>query len=493
MLFAKRMIILWILIPCDMLIDKEYPATHSMSTSWYIVDDEGNVGIMDFNENGPVPWEVEESCIEQLVFGHIANDEANEAFDLTDEQINDLIENPHSPESEEFWYNCVVRIDITKEKEFLLLCKNEDFRCKHCLSKSRGLYLVDDRHHVIDNTESNANHPPKESTLNTMIDRRIILEVYDAKQFDMNDEYHGGVVEHTKDFDTAPYFIFNQPYWNEFLPHKMVVPEHPVKIDQVPESFRSRIYRIPGSFRVLDTFQIAEWHPCRMTGGVEPAIVVDGCDYQLLPMSDGTHAYVLQEIIDFDFYPYCSEKEKYGCEKCSSLCHDTEYRMFTDKPTVVMIGSLESELEYEYVVTADTVIQHAIWIAYLPKIPKQEGRYSCYKRETVKSMSTELLIEIFSKAHGYFDAIIDYLNPRVLILEKKARKVFESVYKVENHKVVISNREYSIYFDSERKKYKEEIERLAILPYQGKEHPHIITKDMMEVLLKNGKAKKYNE
>lgn len=25
-----------------MLIDKEYPATHSMSTSWYIVDEEGN-------------------------------------------------------------------------------------------------------------------------------------------------------------------------------------------------------------------------------------------------------------------------------------------------------------------------------------------------------------------------------------------------------------------------------------------------------------------
>ena len=25
-----------------MLVDKEYPATHSMSTSWYIIDEEGN-------------------------------------------------------------------------------------------------------------------------------------------------------------------------------------------------------------------------------------------------------------------------------------------------------------------------------------------------------------------------------------------------------------------------------------------------------------------
>lgn len=53
-----------------MIIDKEYPATHSMSTSWYVVDDEGNVGIMDYNENGPVPWGVEETCGDELKYGH---------------------------------------------------------------------------------------------------------------------------------------------------------------------------------------------------------------------------------------------------------------------------------------------------------------------------------------------------------------------------------------------------------------------------------------
>lgn len=28
-----------------MLLDKEYPATHSMSTAWYMVDDDDNVAI----------------------------------------------------------------------------------------------------------------------------------------------------------------------------------------------------------------------------------------------------------------------------------------------------------------------------------------------------------------------------------------------------------------------------------------------------------------
>ena len=49
---------------------KEYPATHSMSTAWYVADEDGNVAIMDYNENGPVPWEIEQTSIEELVFGH---------------------------------------------------------------------------------------------------------------------------------------------------------------------------------------------------------------------------------------------------------------------------------------------------------------------------------------------------------------------------------------------------------------------------------------
>ena len=38
-----------------MLKGKEYPATHSMSTAWYSVDKDGNVGIFDIQDNGPIP------------------------------------------------------------------------------------------------------------------------------------------------------------------------------------------------------------------------------------------------------------------------------------------------------------------------------------------------------------------------------------------------------------------------------------------------------
>ena len=50
---------------------KEYPATHSMSTSWYVVDKDGNLGIFDYNENGPVPWQTEQTGIDSLIFVHV--------------------------------------------------------------------------------------------------------------------------------------------------------------------------------------------------------------------------------------------------------------------------------------------------------------------------------------------------------------------------------------------------------------------------------------
>lgn len=88
-----------------MKTDKEYPATHSMYTAWYVADEDGNVGIMDFNDNGPVPWQTEESCVESLVYGH-DEDYENKIFlpiALTDEQIDDLMYNPHAPQEEDLW------------------------------------------------------------------------------------------------------------------------------------------------------------------------------------------------------------------------------------------------------------------------------------------------------------------------------------------------------------------------------------------------------
>ena len=39
----------------NMKTDKEYPATHSMDTAWFVSDLDGNVAIFQFEEDGPGP------------------------------------------------------------------------------------------------------------------------------------------------------------------------------------------------------------------------------------------------------------------------------------------------------------------------------------------------------------------------------------------------------------------------------------------------------
>ena len=37
---------------------KEFPATHSMDTEWFIADAEGNIALFDFDDDGPVPVKI---------------------------------------------------------------------------------------------------------------------------------------------------------------------------------------------------------------------------------------------------------------------------------------------------------------------------------------------------------------------------------------------------------------------------------------------------
>ena len=37
---------------------KEFPATHSMDTEWFIADAEGNIALFDFDDDEPVPAKI---------------------------------------------------------------------------------------------------------------------------------------------------------------------------------------------------------------------------------------------------------------------------------------------------------------------------------------------------------------------------------------------------------------------------------------------------
>lgn len=281
-----------------MKTNKEYPATHSMATAWYCVDEDGNVGIIDYSDNGPVPQGTEETIVEALVYGHCDEDGANEMLNisLTDDQIDELMENSHQPEDEKWWFDhCIIQIDVTKESEFLELAQGVGFEIEVCISKERGLYKIDAMWSTCADPKNGYSIVMEGSVLQKMIDKKIILSVFRMKDMDTNSIWDDDGVRFEKGFDNLPYYIYCQPYWPDYLLERMNIPKNPVKLSQFPEKLRKKVPVVPIKFKDTKNFQIAEWFPCQVLCE-KCTETVNGYDYSLMPMTDGSEAFVLTDM-----------------------------------------------------------------------------------------------------------------------------------------------------------------------------------------------------
>ncbi len=463
-----------------MKTDKEYPATHSMSTAWYIADEEGNVGILYFNENGPVPKETEQTGIEDLMFGHEEDWEKKQTLpiELSEQQIFEMLSDPRLPEDTDFNYFTVVEISKEKESVFLELAKADDVDLINCISKDLGLYQVDFEDAIIEARGKTPKHIRLRSTLKKMLDSNIIIRTYEAKSYWINDEYENGKVVHIKHFDNSPYYIYHQPYWTNFLPVRMNVPKNPVNIDQLPEKLRDRVLKIPVNFEHTESFQPAQWSLCDAYYDDEDLIVVDGYKYILLPLSDGTEAYINIDINPLDFFDYCSEKNKNGCTQCTSACCTCRSEQFTNRPTVMQIISPFTKNDYQMRVKSDVITQHSIIFPFISKIPYHfKDGFWITEDVARKKVSDNLVTEYFLKNYKYLEDMVQIIHPRVIILDIKARQVLSHRYDLSNHKIEIAGEKYPMFFRSEIIYCRKAIEELAMMPYQGREFPHVISKE----------------
>lgn len=291
--------------------DKEYPATHSMDTAWYIVDDEGNVGFLECEDNGPVPYGFKEGeSFDWLVFGYFDGRSKDKTpIALTKPQLESLLVNPHTPEEEERWsWHCYVRIDPAQEADFLKLCRKPDIEEYQCVSQTECIYSLEadrcltkseyrtegeeeDLHYTESKPQKTEQIKP-ESTLRKMIDRKMILEVYEltAGFYFIKAEHE----EFPAWLDNFPYYVYVQPYpAEEGLPKRIAVPKDPVKIDQVPKNLRRKMLKVPGKFKDMETVQILESYLCHIQTFHD--IEIDGYRYCPSLMADGTPAYFLAD------------------------------------------------------------------------------------------------------------------------------------------------------------------------------------------------------
>jgi len=470
-----------------MKTNKEYPATHSMSTAWYIADEDGNVGILNCNENGPVPWETEQTCVNDLIFGH-EEDYKTKKFikiNLTESQIYELLENPRPPIScsdDKFYNNVVAQIEKEHQDAFLQFVNHNKMDCL-TISEPLGLYSVD----LFDNPHT------KE-----LLKSGFVTQFFDIKEFDDDIMIHYSDVDGKSNdvvwdydgvFKSSPYFIYTQPYSPDYLAERIIVPKESVKLSQVPEALRRRIHRIPMKFNECPKLQIAEFVPCSFTT-YSPTEIIDGCYYYEMPLSNGDKAYILLDIDGIDFFLYCSEKEKYHCEDCANCCAHCFAHTFTATPTVMMVVNPFRDFDYKYNVVSDFIIQNSIMLPFLPRIPYPTKKSMAFVMDVKEKISENDLENLYLKNQKYLDDMFRRFNPNVVIADYHTMKLLNKVYVFEKGVIDLGWKKIPFYLESDIENHRSEIESLAAQPYQGKKFPLVISVEEMQKIktLKNDKT-----
>ena len=245
-----------------MKINKEYPATHSMSTAWYCADEEGNVAIIDIEDDGPVPvGGYEQNCVEEVFWDNFTVDNGDIIKDymLKPEQVSSLLIKPTDnygtwEKSEYGWSNpewmyAIIKIDMSK-LDILKQALSKDssyFQRPICLSKEQGLFYVD----FFYNKEG----------VELLEKNNVILAKYEPPQYSTQwaEGYEEKGLRHTNAF---PLFIYLQDYTPNHLPAmRQTNPSSPLKVEQLPKEIQAKIHKLPLKFKETERIQLAELMP----------------------------------------------------------------------------------------------------------------------------------------------------------------------------------------------------------------------------------------
>lgn len=482
-----------------MKTDKEYPATHSMSTAWYMVDDDGNVGIMDFNDNGPVPQVVYPTDYSSggLFFGEGFDKKENPGgILLSQEQLKDLLGEPKPVlDADEiyYWSGCFMKIDTSKRTYFLNLCKSKDCLKVIPILYDEGIYYVSFSKDIYRSRDFKIK---KRSSLNKMLEAKLIIGVFDHYSYFAIDESQSsdeGVRLRIDGNVRPPYYIYAEPYFDCFIQERLHVPENSVKISQIKEEFRSKVLRIPGRFADMDKMQIARFHICN---GYGPYYFVDNSKYIQLPIDEHENRFLLSEPFIVDYFDLCPKRKDYGCTECSS-CVDTLRIDTVATPTVLFLVHPTSEkqpLKFQSIL--NQILWKTLTISVIPCFPFiKKGFHGWFLRDYRRYMTDESLTDIFRRSHAWLDTMTSIVSPNVIVIEDKVAAILDEVYDwdKDNHRIVINGNSITVFLLSEAKEHREDIIRRACEPYRGKIISPSYSVSEMEEMLNKRLASKIEE
>ena len=98
----------------------------------------------------------------------------------------------------------------------------------------------------------------------------------------------------------------------------------------------------------------------------------------------------------------------------------------------------------------------------------------------MKHVSEEMLETFLLKNYQHFEDTVLRINPQVIILEENTKDILCQQILMDDQNIWIKGNVFPYYLIDEIEKNREEITRLASLPYRGIEMPYIISKEEMK-------------
>lgn len=291
-----------------MIKDKEYPATHSMWTAWFAIDEDGNVAIMECDDNGPAPLNApKEETSDELILETLTNPKTRIKY--TDDQLTLLMGNSISPKEyarDDYDYEnmfgdlCEInqkKLDLIKEAA----SSNPNNRLI-CVSETLNLWYISfSLPHYLDNSGDSRYMPTKKKIEENNHSKTLYKRIFDEEAlvrivnfswplgYDEEDEYGIGCIKKTD----SPLALYFQGYDYRAPAKRMHILSEcvSVKEGQLSESLRANALRLPLRFKDHKSIQIAQ-HAASNFYGNNDDWMVDGKCARIVKLPDDSYCFV---------------------------------------------------------------------------------------------------------------------------------------------------------------------------------------------------------
>jgi len=445
---------------------QEYPATHSMSTAWFGVDEDGNVAVLQFNENGPVPCNLPEEGAENMMSHYLVSNNKGlfKNLNYTDEQVQEMMSNSEDvKEIRQFIYHTLVQIDVNKEKEFRDIIRSSERSRYHpcfCLSRKLGVYWLE----ICEISLEARRKLLKDMIILRMRKFNPSLDPYDEQE--------------DIDIKNFPFYIYRQPYSFEQLMYRASIPKFPMKADQFPELSQVQMLRFPFKFSEKQEMQIAEYF---IFNACADSTYIDGVSYQLLPTEDGGEAYFNNATLP---YILCGKTCKLCEASMKYYWHSYSNKFATSTPTVLLV-SFPDEWTYELWSKQEHIVKNMVEVPLLQGNPYTSilDDYRFTKTDTA-----QMVINVFSRCRVHLEQNIQLIRPRVILLSSETKDVIRRFYPTTDTSVEVMGEQYPYFLEEKIEENRSEIEALASMPYRGTRVKHKISIEEFEKLKAEGRV-----